>query len=674
MKDIVYSFDVFDTSITRIWARPTHLFWKLGRQLQKENLICISPESWSQLRIASEDRARKLTSTGEVTLTEIYQHLALWLNWSDSEVKQAQQKEIELESSSLRPIPITQKRVHALERAGKRVIYISDMYLSETVIRDFLQQNQILKSHSSLYVSSEARVNKASGKLFQHCLLKESLQPSQLHHCGDNIHADINMSKRLGISSELFSPAHLNRYEAKIADTNRLPLEFRSLLAGTARLTRLQLSETNPHRQTIWDTTASVIAPTLFGFVHWCLVEAQKKGIQRLYFVARDGQILLKIARIICKNWGFTIDCRYLYGSRRAWHLPAIQEIGRDELEWMLFGNRVANRFLSIRSICDRVSIAPEQIQDTLSRYGFATEKWDLNLSQPDRDLLKQVFTEPDVTELIISTATRHRQQAIGYFCQEGLNDGVPFGYVDIGWTGNVQRSFSKLLSIANLYPESGVCGFYFALDRQVRTFQSDRSLAYFSADRWMNRFICQYRCLFELCVAADHGSTTGYEQYGGKYIPVLRSPKNKTAIDWGLYTMQGAVVKFAEQFTHILTQQECAIDLLLEASEILTKEFVLNPTRQEAQVFGSFIMSGDHTENAFNKLAPNYNFADWWKLIFFDRHPHADAWFPASLAKSHAIVRKLFWLKEANLIRKIRKISGLGKFKQKFFLQSQIN
>ncbi|WP_017317165.1 HAD family hydrolase [Mastigocladopsis repens] len=666
MKKIVYSFDVFDTSLVRTWVRPTHLFWEVGYQLQKENIIQVSPEYWSQIRIEAERKAREIGTTYEVTLEEIYEQLAFALNLSTYEVEKAKQKEIEIELLSLRPVPATQKKIQSLHQEEKPIIYISDMYLSEEVIRNFLKENKVWIPGSTLYVSSETRINKASGKLFQHYLAQESLKPSQLCHVGDNLHADVKVPKKLGIPFEYFTQAHLNRYEEQLADTTELPLKFRSLLAGASRLTRMHSEETNPDKQVIWNTTASAIAPILFGFVYWCLVEAQRRGIQRLYFVARDGQILQKIAQVICKNWGFKIDCRYLYGSRQAWHLPALQELGKVELDWLLLGTSAKDitQFLSIRSICDRVNISPEQIQDILSRYGFPPAKWDSNLQQHERDLLTQVFTEKEVTELIISTAATYREKAIGYFRQEGIGDGVPFGFVDVGWSGRIQRSFSKLLSIAGLYPESGVCGFYFAFHSRVKSFQNDRLLAYFHdvygpIDRYP---LCKYRCLYELFTAADHGSTMNYERCGEQYIPVLRSPKNEEAINWGIYALQGAAVEFAEQMTSNLSEKECTTDLFLKASEMLAKEFVLNPSRQEAETFGSFLISGDQTENDFYELAPIYNLADWWRLLFYRRHQHIDVWFTASIARSNAILRKLLGPKTFTMIRKIRK--KLGKLK----------
>ncbi|BAZ22460.1 hypothetical protein NIES4073_33430 [Kalymmatonema gypsitolerans NIES-4073] len=671
MKKIVYSFDVFDTSIVRIWAKPTDLFWELGYQLQKDNLIEISPESWSSIRMEAERIAREIEPYYEVTLEEIYAQLARSLNWSNDEAQKAKQKELEIELLSLRPVPATQKKIQSLYQDNQRIIYISDMYLPEEVIRNFLKENKVWTPGSTLYVSSEVRINKGTGKLFQHCLAQESIQPSQLYHVGDNLHADVEVPKKLGIPCESFTQAHLNRYEGQIADTTQLPLKFRSLLAGASRLTRLQFQETSHHKQVIWNTTASVIAPMLFGFVYWCLVEAQKRGIQRLYFVARDGQILQKIAQVMSQNWGFTIDCRYFYGSRQAWHLPAIQEIGEVELDWILSLIKVDTQFVSIRSICTRVKISPDQIKDVLSRYGFPAEKWDVNLKQHERDLLRQIVSEKEVSELIISTAAGYREKVIGYFRQEGLGDGVPFGFVDIGWSGRTQRSFSKLLNIAGFYPESGVSGFYFALETRVKSFQNDRLLAYFydvdtmSGDR--DRYLmCGYRCLYELFLAADHGSTLCYERSGEQYIPVLRSSKNEEAIKWGLYVLQSAAVEFAKQITTNLSEQECTTELFLKASEILAKEFVLNPSPQEAQVFGSFVMSGDITENAFYELAPIYNLADWWRLLLSGKHPHVDVWFHASVARSHPIVRKFFKLKnntKNSTILKIRKT--LGKFRR---------
>ena len=205
-----------------------------------------------------------------------------------------------------------------------------------------------------------------------------------------------------------------------------------------------------------------------------------------------------------------------------------------------------------------------------------------------------------------------------------------------------------------------------FTLPSRVKPFQHDHLQAYFfDVDTPVHReLISKYRGLYELFMSADHGSTVSYDRRDEQYIPVLRSQKNEEAINWGLYAMQGATVEFAEQVTTNLCKEECTTQFFLEVAEILAQELVLNPSRQEAEVFGSFLFSGDLTENAFYELAPVYSLVDLWKLLLSGRHPHADAWFDASIARGNFIVRTLFRAKTINKIRKIR--DSFNEFKRK--------
>ncbi|NMF62223.1 hypothetical protein [Brasilonema octagenarum] len=450
-------------------------------------------------------------------------------------------------------------------------------------------------------------------------------------------------------------PSHLNRYEQLIAHDSQLPLQFRSQLAGATKLTRLHSKETSSDKQIIWDTTANVIAPILFGFVYWCLVSAKKRGIERLYFVARDGQILHKIAQVICQNWGYDIDCRYLYGSRQAWHAPSLMEIGEAELGWILD----STTFLSVHSVCERVNLTPQQIEDVLIRFEFPPSKWNLNLSRQERSQLEQAFRDPQVIELILSTSAVYREKAIGYFRQEKLGDGLPFAIVDIGWLGRAQRSFSQLLKSAGLYPESGVHGFYFALEKQAKALGSDHLLAFYNVEKPDRHHISKYRHLFELLVAADHGGTMRYEQSDNQYVPILRYQKNEKAINWGLYVLQNAGVEFAQQLTTNLSDSNCATDQFLRASDLLIESFVYDPSPIEAKVFGSFLIADDQGEKVLYELAPAYNFVNCLKLLSFGSQPFKGVWFPASLARSHPLFRIVLNPNILNATHNLRVIVG---------------
>ena len=83
---------------------------------------------------------------------------------------------------------------------------------------------------------------------------------------------------------------------------------------------------------------STVFAPVLICFVEWVLQEAKKKGIKRLYFLARDGYQMYLAAEQLCKSREYDIECRYLYGSRYAWRMPQFALVGEDCLDMICFG------------------------------------------------------------------------------------------------------------------------------------------------------------------------------------------------------------------------------------------------------------------------------------------------------------------------------------------------
>jgi FMN phosphatase YigB (HAD superfamily) len=631
------SFDIFDTVLVRIWAKPTDLFWELGFQLQQDRIIEVSPETWQKMRVEAENAARQKSLTGEVTLEQIYEQLRQTFDWSSAEVEKATQQEIQLERFSLRPIPETQQKIREIHRQQQAIAYLSDMYLPTETIKDFLKDHQIWADGDTLHVSAEVGVGKGSGKLFQHHLTQHQLSASQLHHIGDNLHSDVAVPRKLGIQAQAFRQTHLNRYEQLIADNEQLPLRFRSLLAGSSRLCRLHCPETDLHRKTIWNTAANVIAPIFFGFVHWVLVEAQRQGIQRLYFVARDGHILYKIAQVICRKWGYDIDCRYFYGSRQAFHFPSIREIGETEFTWIFD----TPQFFSVRVACDRVNLQPEQIADTLTRNGFPSEKWGQNLTQLEVTALKTVFQEQVVVDLIVDLAATYREKALGYFKQEGIGDGIPFATVDTGWSGKSQRSLSKLLAAGNIYPSTGLRGFFFGLTGSVKAFSTDHLMPYFLKPEAISErcILCDSQ-MIELFLSADHGSTVRYEKQGQNYIPVLRSEANEPVIAWGVLVQHQAIQEFAERLTDNLRPEECNVQDFHQVTEALLKTFMHAPSKEEANAFGTQAFSQHQSESKFYDLAPAYTLADGFRMLIDRQYIHGFAWLPASIQRSSPLTR----------------------------------
>src|SRR5205085_6069399 len=143
-------------------------------------------------------------------------------------------------------------------------------------------------------------------------------------HLGDNLHADVTMAGQHGIQAEHSQHCALTRYEETFrGDSNAATQLWRSKVAGAMRFARLNSSASNAHEEAVWKIGASVAGPLLFGFVNWILEESTRRGVRRLYFIARDGQILTRIAEAMIAKWKFPVEARYLYGSRQAWRPAA---------------------------------------------------------------------------------------------------------------------------------------------------------------------------------------------------------------------------------------------------------------------------------------------------------------------------------------------------------------
>ena len=131
------SVDLFDTLVTRTFARPTDLFYELEKQLipEEEKFICFARE-----RIESEFQLREEKDfRQEVTLDEIYARLQTKLLLSPEQIQEAQKRELQLEEQSIMPIRQTVAMIKAVKDAI-RVILVSDTYLPEVFIARVLEK------------------------------------------------------------------------------------------------------------------------------------------------------------------------------------------------------------------------------------------------------------------------------------------------------------------------------------------------------------------------------------------------------------------------------------------------------------------------------------------------------------------------------------------------------
>ncbi|MEM9944762.1 MAG: HAD-IA family hydrolase [Cyanobacteria bacterium P01_D01_bin.36] len=310
-----YSFDVFDTCVTRYCANPIDLFEFLfarlltqsghgsGAQLSSVQLSSVA-KALARQRVWAEREAHKQLKSKksgreEILLSEVYQVLSPYLAPYLLSVAQATAAEIELELAAVSPILRTRSHIQQLRRQGHRIVYISDMYLPGAVVSQMLEANGFLAATDTVYVSSEVGVTKGSGNLFRYVCEQLAISPSDLHHTGDNFYSDVRAAKKAGVGWTYFNQGAPNRYE----QTKYAPLLgdswVRSHLIGLSRALRLRYDEGTANSRRHTTLVANIIAPLLTGYVAWVLETARQMGIKQLQCVDTLGERLGAIAQIL---------------------------------------------------------------------------------------------------------------------------------------------------------------------------------------------------------------------------------------------------------------------------------------------------------------------------------------------------------------------------------------
>lgn len=655
MKQFLRSFDIFDTVLTRTFAAPCDLFVALGEEGQRRGWLKVTPEEFARERMEAESAARGAAPAHEPVLSEVYAVLARKLGLAPAEAERVRELELELEEAALRPVPGMRERVAEARGAAGGVLFISDMYLPASWLERVLSKHGFFQAGDRLYVSGEARASKASGELYARVLSERPTPPVEWVHVGDHPRADDSVPRERGIVTRPVTATRLSRYELLARGEGRVAPVWRSRLAGAMRLARLEGTGLPDARRVIWDTGADVAGPLLFGFVYWCLRQAVDRGIRRLYFVARDGQVLHKVACQICAAWGLQVECRYLYGSRQAWRIPALSGIGAEEVEWAA----PSDHELSVTHVLARLGLEPGLLQALLVEQGFAPGQWREPLSSAQLERFRRVLVLDGVQRLAVQGATRARALLLRYLEQEGVLEGTPFALVDMGWNGNLQRCLGRSLRLAGHPDKARLTGFYFGLRREATVPEGHTMLDYWSQlDEPGHDLESQNISMFEMITAADHGSTTHYEAAGAAVVPRLTAPQNSEVLAWGLAELQSSVLAFGARFFDLAGQTRPLPADFQQVTRRLYERFYFQPAREEAEVWGRFPLRGQPIENMHGRVVPDWGTAQMLAALVDYRKRPSGWWAEGTLAAKPSLLLGLF-LKLRRLRARMKKRPG---------------
>lgn len=634
----VLSLDVFDTALTRTVDSPIDVFAEVEKRLFQHYGVCAN--GFAEKRELAEQKARRVRSQQgyeDVTLELIYQNLdgSEWMRTRSKEL------EIQVEKDVSVAVPEILRLSQRAKAVGKKVIFVSDMYLPQGVVYDLL----VAAGYNTTipYVSSHVGETKSKGTIWQ---TVKSNNPGTILHIGDDEWSDVTNPSLLGIKTMRFERVISNRRCGARLTPNVLPFSYFNRKAELEKRMQSPLTEAEKWNYLGRTFGVNVLPP----FLQWLKERAVKNGVKCLYFLARDGYLLHKAWEASGIANDTRIESRYLQVSRRtinpaAGFFESRANYFSPHLTQFLFG---VDNATTVRHLLDRVSLSNSSIEYELRKaYGSL----DAKIAEHPKGIDDYALVVRRNSHLVFNSLRFQHRQTISYLGQQGVLDDTRMAIVDTGWNGTMQRGLNKLRHSGT----EKLMGFYYGLWHYsgINRFDAGYMESAFASPFELpsdNPEIALSVALLEELHSSGAPSVIGYLKNSDRvYVPQYQdAPEEvKQYQDKVQHFQAGAIDAVRTIFEKGQYGPLKINDLTLDTAKAALAQLLLSPNKEELELLGSIghaFMFDHSTFNPINRDQPNDKDLagdlidrNDWKLGLL-RHWHAKA----TNAEERKVVRDL--------------------------------
>lgn len=585
----VASFDVFDTLLARPFERPANLFGMVSDQAAEVSGIPFL--DFKSERQAAEKEAfsrAKGRGYGETTLEEIYHVLAERLDIDHGRAMGLMGLELEAERQFVHRREAGYRAYETARKMGCRIILISDMYLDVSFIATLLDDAGYT-SYERLYVSSEVREKKHSGRLYEHVLSDLDVPPSTVVHVGDNEQSDVAEARKRGMVA-IHLPKAFDVFMTTAAykrvwqrDAPRHSDHWRSVLA-LAGNGLCDDPDVALRPGTIFSGCPESLGyygmgPLLLGFSKWVVETARREGIECLYFLARDGKVMLDAYRELARCYPDAPEAHYLLCSRRAVNVAKLRTL--EDILDLLHVDYAETRLGHLLE--HRFALPFEATPgDVLVKHGL---RWGSQVSMGDRPRLVPLLR--DLSDRILENAQRERDAYMAYLSSLGLTRAGKAAVVDIGYAGTMQESLHKLTG-------QPVGGLYLITFRPARRRIYNKGLFIHG---YLGQFVdrhdtpnayCRHVPLYETMFSGTQTSFVRMERdwQGGLspvFLPAMEDEEERAAL---VRPIQAGARRFVRQAADVYGPFLGDIDIEPQKALRTLSEFFRAPHPMDARIF----------------------------------------------------------------------------------------
>lgn len=599
-QKMVYTFDIFDTLITRTTAEPKGIFTIMEQILERDARYGTYPlhlrKHFRDFRVEAEVQARdraKLMGGEDVTLELIYTQLSHMNHVSREQKSELMQLELHTELENCLPICDNIKRLKELKREHD-IYLLTDMYLPSEHIRKMLLSQDAAFLDIPILVSGELGKTKGRGSLYAYFIEKYHIDRNAWVHIGDNFTADYLMSQRFGARSELWGQYMFSQFESSLLERS-----------GKEYVVQMALGAMK-NRSKDFDSAEKEIGiriggPVLYGYVLWVLQEALRQGIRTLFFIARDGYLLKRMADIIICQQGLDLRAFYLYGSRYAWRVSAVSSNRSDFVAWV----ENYSSFSSFPDLAEELHLTQEELACYLPRVYQKPRKL---FSEKEKRMIRDIMCSDERFYWKIAECHKEsRKEATAYLRQEVESVEGRIAFVEVNGSGGTQCCMRQLME--EFYKEP-VLTFYYSITWFI-DFPSQNNIFY----KYMHERL-PIDNVVEMLTRAPHGQVRGYRQAeNGRWEPVLDDASVETPGEWEYGMYIDGVLLYTEE---MCARCRCNGEDLSGLSLAVLKHICTEPEEDVQNFIGDMKFSIEGRKKSSDVYAPRLTDEQLRQLYLF--------------------------------------------------------
>jgi len=486
-----FFFDVFDTAIIRLFHKPVDLFEYISLKTKDPDFHLRRVQQEAKTREQYKDRK-------EISIFEIYSNLT----------SNSIDEEIAAELKFCVAHPEVYDFYSKLLDAGKKIYFVSDMYLDKVTISKILQANGFC-TYEDVYVSSEDDFLKGDGSRFE--WLKRNIPDSigTAIHIGDNRTSDFLQPQAHGFDAFHFME-HDTYYRqdpflySKIEFLNSKRSLGLSFLLATFRYWKSGFHDQSPdYWRQFGFLYGGALISAFCGFINKQLA-SQKLPCDKIYFLARDGDIMSQVYQLLYDD----VQPAYLLASRRCILFPSLQNLTHADDQEALhqFIGPLGNT--GAKDILDRFGYDDlDNLEADLQNIGPDPSKW------TKQDIRTCILRHQ---QSIMEKVVAERNMLFDYLTAMNFFDQDDTVIVDVGWGGSIQSSLVKLLALWN-YPRKRLHGIYLGVNEYAAHKQNKVGFL-FNGNQ--SQFL-EHLNLIELITSSPQYGVVRIDRADGVFIPV---------------------------------------------------------------------------------------------------------------------------------------------------------